>query len=543
MRIRLNISYVGLRYHLIRRPRPHTHRSILTLAIETSCDDTSVAVLEKKTSLNGHRTSAVLHFHKKVTSDNTTYHGVHPLVSLQSHQQNLAGLVDEAIHHLPPVECKDELLCKGRLVTCPGCGNSGRIVTFPDGGNSGRIWTRRRPDFISVTRGPGMRSNLFTGLDTAKGLAAAWQIDLVGVHHMQAHALTPRLVAALQNAYRPEDLAVHEKSGGGSPAIAIPIQPEFPFLSVLASGGHTLLIHSASLADHRVLAGTSDIAVGECLDKVARAVLPPQILQNATTTMYGALLEDFAFSQKLAGHHDSATPEPEIASQKLEIEDKYRLEMMTAGEYHAIYRTRRDYGYAVPKNQEEAQKQSTTKYGWGFNQPLSKAAGGLKSKSLEFSFSGLMTAVERVVRFRVDPLTGKLGKVERSSEDTTMEERKAMAREVMRAAFEHLASRVVLGLQQASLENPGPDRIETVVVSGGVAANQFLRLILASMLTAHGYAGVRLAFPPPSLCTDNAAMIAWTGIEMYAAGHSSPYTIRSIRKWPLDQLLSPHEDA
>jgi N6-L-threonylcarbamoyladenine synthase len=117
----------------------------MTLAIETSCDDTSCAVVEKTTEHG--RPYAQLHFHKKITSNNAEFQGVHPLVSLRSHQENLAKLVSEAISHLP-FEAVDH----------------------------GQPKLKRLPDFISVTRGPGMRSNLFTGLDTAKGLAVAWQV-------------------------------------------------------------------------------------------------------------------------------------------------------------------------------------------------------------------------------------------------------------------------------------------------------------------------------------------------------------------------------
>jgi N6-L-threonylcarbamoyladenine synthase len=130
----------------------------MTLAIETSCDDTSVAIIEKG-SHHG-RSTARLHFHKKVTSNNTAYQGVHPLISLQSHQENLANLVREAIVHLPP--------------------QHGSLASTTNSANSIAVDSVRRglPDFVSVTRGPGMRSNLFTGLDTAKGLAVAWQVVL-----------------------------------------------------------------------------------------------------------------------------------------------------------------------------------------------------------------------------------------------------------------------------------------------------------------------------------------------------------------------------
>lgn len=504
----------------------------MTLAIETSCDDTSVAVLE--TGVQKGLKVARLHFHKKVTSDNSAFQGVHPLVSLQSHQENLASLVAQAIDHLPLSEwghsVKDQPSEKGEM------------------GTAADIATRRIPDFITVTRGPGMRSNLFTGLDTAKGLAVAWQKPLVGVHHMHAHALTPRLVGALE-AYSPSYFPADPlKNESGSSSL------DFPFLSLLASGGHTLLIHSASLTDHHVLGSTNDIAIGECLDKAARAILPAEILQATKSTMYGSLLETFAFGDIWSRDKRQQT-EKQAESQSKTQEGKgsswfsallpptsvsrANAHRFTAKEY--LEKQGHDHSwYTVPSNYEEATRRSTTTWGWGFNQPLTKSAGGAKINSFEMSFSGLMTAVERVARYGMDPATRKLNKAERASDEISIEERKDLAREVMRAAFEHVASRVLLGLQslsQISTAKPA------VVMAGGVAANSFLRHILASTLYAHGYEDVELHFPPPEYCTDNAAMIGWAGLEMFEAGHTDPLRIRAIRKWPLDQLLDPPSDG
>ena len=132
------ITYRACHNRLLLPRSPCRVHKLLTLAIETSCDDTAVAVLEKTNLPNG-KVGATLYFHKKITSNNTAYHGVHPLASLCSHQENLASLAEDAIQHLP---------------------------------------SNRLPDFVAVTRGPGMRNNLCTGLDTAKGLAVAWQVSL-----------------------------------------------------------------------------------------------------------------------------------------------------------------------------------------------------------------------------------------------------------------------------------------------------------------------------------------------------------------------------
>ncbi|KAH8726981.1 glycoprotease family-domain-containing protein [Phaeosphaeriaceae sp. PMI808] len=466
------------------RPQWLTYRCLMTLAIETSCDDTSVAIVEKS-SQHGH-TVAQIHFHKKVTSNNTEYKGVHPLVSLQSHQENLASLVSEAIGHLPPKE------------------NSHAI-------KQACITTKQLPDFISVTRGPGMRSNLTTGLDLAKGLAVAWQ----------AHALTPRLVSALE-----------------APTTSL-LEPHFPFLSVLASGGHTLLIQSTSLVDHCLLGSTNDIAIGECLDKVARILLPADLLQSTKSTMYGVLLEQFALAH--SEQNDTAADNSESLSHMSASSQPNSLSGTigySANQY--LENSGRGYSwYEVPANHEAAIKRNMTKWGWSFDQPLTKSQGGTKINSIELSFSGLLTAAERVIQYHTDPITRKRTKVERAVNDISIEEKRDIAREIMRAAFEHVAYRVILALRLVS-QGSSP---QSIVLAGGVAANSLLRHILASTLCARGYHDMKLYFPPPKYCTDNAAMIAWTGLEMFEAGYIDPVSIRAIRKWPLDQLLDPIVDG
>lgn len=244
-----------------------------------------------------------------------------------------------------------------------------------------------------------MRSSLTTGLDTAKGLAVAWQIPLVGVNHMQAHALTPRLVSALS---------------GSSPNAA----PAFPFVSLLVSGGHTLLVHSKDLTDHAILATTTDIAIGDCIDKIARLVLRPDVLKEGGEIMYGSRLERFAF------------PNGSV-----------------------------DYEYTAPTTRGEEIARKTTRWGWALVPPLAETRSGSKSRAMEFTFSGLGSAVKRICE-------GK--------EEMDDEERRELAKESMRLAFEHLASRVGWALRDLQVEG---SRVGTVVVSGGVASNAFLRTV------------------------------------------------------------------
>ena len=244
-----------------------------------------------------------------------------------------------------------------------------------------------------------MRSSLTTGLDTAKGLAVAWQIPLVAVNHMQAHALTPRLVSALS---------------GSSPHAA----PAFPFLSLLVSGGHTLLVHSKALTDHAILATTTDIAIGDCIDKIARLVLRTDALKEGRGTMYGRQLERFAF--------------PNGSS---------------------------DFNYTAPTTRAAEIARKTTRWGWALCPPLAETRSGSKSKAMEFTFSGLGSAVKRICEGR---------------EKMDDEERRELARESMRLAFEHLAGRVGWALRD--LGQRGKE-VGTVIVSGGVASNAFLRTV------------------------------------------------------------------
>ena len=354
-------------------------------------DDTSVAILEKHgdTSANECNTSklfsATLHFHEKITADNSQFRGVHPLISLDSHQTNLASLIKKALQSLPDAS-KDDSVASGPVAVR----------------TNGLPVMKRKPDFVTVTRGPGMRSSLSTGIDTAKGLSVAWQVPLVGVNHMQAHALTPRLVSALE----------HD--------VSKPMQPSFPFLSLLVSGGHTLLVHSKALTDHGILATTSDIAIGDAIDKIARCVLPAKVLQNSGEIMYGRLLEEFVF------------PDPPV-----------------------------DYDYQAPARRAEELERKQTRWGWGLRVPLAETRSGSKSKSMEFSFSGLDSSCRRIV--------------EKGNREIGVEERRDLGREAMRVAFEHLASRVVMALQHMQAGMHQNREISTLVLSGGVASNGFLR--------------------------------------------------------------------
>ncbi|RYO76963.1 hypothetical protein DL766_002597 [Monosporascus sp. MC13-8B] len=501
-------------------PSPLSRRHLLTLAIETSCDDTCVAVLEKLPS-----GAARLHFNEKVTSDNRDFRGVHPLTAVVSHTAHLAPLVRRALRSLPEAP-PATASSTSRGEPCARGGGSG------NGDGDGRerekekiLWVdgrpRARPDFVAVTRGPGMTSNLATGLNTAKGLAVAWDVPLLGVNHMQAHALTPRLVSALEKGKGGAAAAVAEGGEGEEKEQGDrrrQYDPAFPFLSLLVSGGHTLLVRSESLTSHAVLAQALNIAVGDMMDKCARVILPPEYLDDDRrpssssssssppptgdglgNVMYGALLEEFVFPG----------PGPE-------------------------------YGYAPPARRADEIRVFDSGRGWALTPPLSGTT------AMAYDFAGFNSQVQRAVEGRAGG-GGAMG----------VEERRLLGRHAMRLAFEHLVSRLLFALRDGggkrsrnSSSSSDDDRgggvadragmaggdVRTVVVAGGVASNRYLMHILRAMLAARGYGHLTVVSPPAALCTDNAAMIAWTGIEMYEAGWRSELDILPIRKWPLDSI-------
>jgi len=197
-------------------PRPR-HRPFRVLALESSADDTCAAVV---TSSGQILSNVVL----KQNDVHEPFGGIHPYRAVQAHQQNMPIAVQRALKNA----CISALDIDG----------------------------------VAFTRGPGMTGCLGVGSSAAKTLAAALNKPLVGVHHMQAHALTPILTSA-------------------------PSPPKFPFLALLVSGGHTLLL-AISVTHFRVLATTPDESIGRVFDKVSRLLALPWSAKGP-----GASLEEF----------------------------------------------------------------------------------------------------------------------------------------------------------------------------------------------------------------------------------------------------------
>ena len=137
----------------------------------------------------------------------------------------------------------------------------------------------------------------------------------------------------------------------------------------------------------------------------------------------------------------------------------------------------------------------------------------------DFSFSGLKTAV----RYAVEKLPGPL-----SEQDTA-----DIAASFQQAACDVLCDRTGHAFAMHGANYPGP---ATLVVAGGVAANNAVRQALGQLAQRHG---ATLVVPPPGLCTDNAAMVAWVGVERLRHGLTSGLDAAARPRWPLDETTPP----
>ena len=176
---------------------------ITILGIESSCDDTSAAVLRNNVLLSNVIASQAVHM---------KYGGVIPELASRAHQQNIIPVVDTALREAGITA--DEL------------------------------------DAIAFTRGPGLLGSLLVGVSFTKGLSIARNIPMVEVNHLQGHILSHFI-----------DL----------PDRTLP-HPDFPFLCLLVSGGHTQIVHVDSPLEMRIIGTTIDDAAGEAFDKCAKVM-------------------------------------------------------------------------------------------------------------------------------------------------------------------------------------------------------------------------------------------------------------------------------
>ncbi|XP_021756288.1 probable tRNA N6-adenosine threonylcarbamoyltransferase, mitochondrial [Chenopodium quinoa] len=286
---------------------------------------------------------------------------------------------------------------------------------------------------VAVTIGPGLSLCLRVGVCKGREIARSFQLPIIGVHHMEAHTLVARLTDR---------------------------NLQFPFMALLISGGHNLLILAHDLGHYIQLGTTIDDAIGEAYDKTAKWL---------------------------------------------------GLDMRRSG------------GPAIEDLAREGDPDSIR-----FKTPM------LHHKDCNFSYAGLKTQVKLAIASKnIDaeiPLSLASSLDRRSRAD--------IAASFQRVAVLHLEERCEGAIEWALKMEPS---IKYFVVSGGVASNQYVRARLDQIAKN---IGLQLVCPPPSLCTDNGVMVAWTGIEHFQMGRFDPPppadepedTVYDLRpRWPLGE--------
>lgn len=224
------------------------------LAIETSCDETAIAILE----CEGDEKSA----HFKVLGNallsqieiHKPYGGVFPALAKREHAKNLVPILEAALEEAELLREDTQALPAEMHATLTTLlerepGLSEQLFDFISECEVPNI------DAIAVTAGPGLEPALWVGVNFAKALSLVWQKPLVAVNHMEGHILS-----ALA---REEDGNLSIKD------------VEMPVLALLISGGHTELVLMREWLQYELVGQTRDDAVGEAFDKVARMLELP----------------------------------------------------------------------------------------------------------------------------------------------------------------------------------------------------------------------------------------------------------------------------
>jgi N6-L-threonylcarbamoyladenine synthase len=339
---------------------------MLVLGVESSCDETGLALYDTERGLLAHALHSQVAMHEE-------YGGVVPELASRDHIRRAIPLLEQVLQQ----------------------------SALP----------RTAIDAIAYTQGPGLAGALLVGASIACGLGLALDRPVLGVHHLEGHLLSPLLASE---------------------------PPEFPFVALLISGGHTQLMRVDGVGQYTLLGETLDDAAGEAFDK----------------------------SAKLLGLGYPGGP---AISRLAEFGDPG--------------------AYKLPR-------------------PM------LHSKDLNFSFSGLKTAVLTVVK--------------NQTTNICEQDKANIARAFVEAIVDVLVAKCITALKQTGMKR--------LVIAGGVGANRQLRAALNDAAQKKRF---KVFYPELEFCTDNGAMIAFAGAmrlmrNPQAAQRNYAFNVRP--RWPLDEL-------
>ena len=256
------------------------------LAIETSCDETAICVIDADGTIDNFRYKQVGNALFSQVELHKQYGGVFPSLAKREHAKNLVPLLIEALTQAAllspaarPSASKAQLDELKILLTREEELFARLMLFFAQ-------YDKPAIDAIAVTHGPGLEPALWVGINFARALSIIWNIPLVPVNHMEGH-----IFMSLDEPTR--DPGVHTLNA-----------PEFPLLALLISGGHTEFVHMSEWFAYQRVGVTRDDAIGEAFDKVARLMgLPypggPEISRRAHVAREADLKAPFTLTRPM----------------------------------------------------------------------------------------------------------------------------------------------------------------------------------------------------------------------------------------------------
>ncbi len=375
---------------------------MIILAIETSCDETAISIIEASQSsvknegaiyILANEILSQIQIHKK-------YGGVFPMMAKREHGKNLIPIFEKALEHAHMLKKNIASQIYSGVLENIRMDLEREPELFEKFAKFIETAEKPKIDKIVVTVGPGLEPTLWVGVNFAFALSHLWDIPLYGVNHMAGHVAAGLASFTDENKIKIQNI-------------------KYPALALLISGGHTELVLLKNINDYKIIGQTKDDAVGEAYDKVAR--------------LLGLEYPGGPQISKLA-------------------------EISRSNNAKINYK---------PK--------------WKLPRPM------INSGNLDFSFSGLKTAVFYTVR--------KIA-------DLTDEIKTELARE-----FEDAVAEVLVSKTKNAMNLWGA---KTLIIGGGVSANTHIRREFMAFQKER--ADFELRISPLNLSTDNALMIALAGL-------------------------------
>ncbi len=530
----------------------------LVLGIETSCDETAVALVRRDGPGRGEILANIV---RSQWAEHSAFGGVVPEIAARAHVECIAPIARQAL----------------------------REAAIP----------LQRVDLIAATAGPGLIGGLLAGLTFAKAIALGAGKPFIAVNHLEAHALTvgltdhlvpPYLLLLVSGGHTQtvliEDVGRYHRLGStiddalgeafdktakilnlgypGGPAVeraaingdasrfdlprplARRPEPNFSFAGLKTAVRRT----AQRLAAENAHADNSGTTLQSMAQPSGSNRDPAPNAAPAEARPQGGIAasETQSMAQPSGSNRDpapsaapaEARPQGGIAASETQSMAQPSGSNRDPAPSAAPAEARPQGGIAASETQSMAQPSGSNRDPAPSAAPAeARPQGGIAAS--ETQSMAQPSGSNRDPAPSAAPAEARPQGGIAASETSSMAQPSLSEKDIsdLCASFEAAVCDTVIDRCQRAFELaevllPGTNL--PLVVSGGVAANARLRRALSEFATARG---TQALFPPPALCTDNGAMIAWAGAERFAAGHSDAFTFEARARWPLDETATP----